>query len=334
MLGTSSMRRPATTRAFTLIELLVVIAIIGVLVALLLPAVQAARDAARRMQCQSNLRQIAIAAHNHHQAFGFFPSAGWGYRWVGDPDRGVGASQPGGWTYQLLPFLEEASVRELGRDGRPDEITPEQRAGAAAARRRVLSIYICPSRRSHGLFPHKRSALPGGSATPYYHNGDWTDETARTDYKANGGDVQLLWGAGPDSLAAGDREAFDAVSNSTGVVFQGSEIGFRNILDGTTHTYFAGEKALHPDHYYSGESRTDNHALFSGDDWDNIGWTHQPPVQDINERDDGRRFGSPHDVGVYFAMCDGSVRLVSFDVDPQVHRFLGNRQDGETSPIR
>jgi hypothetical protein len=316
------------------VELLVVIGIIGALVALLLPAVQSARDAARRMQCQSNLRQIAIAAHNHHLSFGFFPSAGWGYRWVGDPDRGVGASQPGGWTYQLLPFIEEASVRELGRDGQPDAITPQQRVGAAAARLRVLSIYICPSRRGPGLFPHKRSALPGGAANPYYHNGDWTDQTARADYKANGGDVQLLWGAGPGSLAAGDRDTFENAGNSTGVVFQGSQIGLQRITDGTTHTYFAGEKAINPVHYDSGDSRIDNHAQFSGDDWDNIGWTLQPPVQDINERDDGRIFGSAHQAGVYFAMCDGSIRLVSFDVDRRVHRFLGNRQDGEAIESR
>ena len=105
--------RPAR-QAFTLVELLVVIAIIGILVALLLPAVQAAREAARRVQCTNQVKQIALAWHLHHDVHKFFPSAGWGYKYMGDPDRGFGESQTGSWAYSCLPFMEEQAVHRLG----------------------------------------------------------------------------------------------------------------------------------------------------------------------------------------------------------------------------
>src|SRR5437868_14411764 len=92
---------------FTLVELLVVIAIIGVLVALLLPAVQAAREAARRMHCQNNLKQIGIAFHNHTDTFGHLPTGGWGWGWVGDADQGAGVKQTGSWPFNILPFIEQ-----------------------------------------------------------------------------------------------------------------------------------------------------------------------------------------------------------------------------------
>ena len=99
--------------AFTLVELLVVIAIIGVLIALLLPAVQAAREAARRSQCQNHLKQIGLACQLHVDSLKHYPSNGWGYRWMGDPDRGFGEEQPGGWIYSVTPFLEQGSVQHL-----------------------------------------------------------------------------------------------------------------------------------------------------------------------------------------------------------------------------
>src|SRR5271165_3556364 len=95
---------------FTLVELLVVIAIIGILIALLLPAVQAARESGRRVQCSNNLKQLGLGVLQHVDTCGRFPSDGWGWGWVGDPDHGNRMGQPGGWIYNTLPFIEQQAL--------------------------------------------------------------------------------------------------------------------------------------------------------------------------------------------------------------------------------
>ena len=183
--------------AFTLVELLVVIAIIGILVAMLLPAVQAAREAARRTQCMNNLKQIGVGFLNHESAYHHLPSGGWGWWWDGDPDRGHGRAQPGGWLYNILPFIEEAAIHDLGADGSANIITAGQMQGAAMAATKVIPTYACPSRRALQLYP--LVALPDG--THLALNANAVPAVFRSDYAANAGDTFIQWTSGPTSMA-------------------------------------------------------------------------------------------------------------------------------------
>ena len=148
--------RPAATgsRSFTLVELLVVITIIGILIALLLPAIQMAREAARRMQCNNQLKQMALGCLAHEHAQGFFPTMGWGRQWCGWPSRGFNKHQPGGLFYNILPYIKRGDLHDKGgRSGAYSGTTNSNTvlAADAIAINRVIATpmptYICPSRR-------------------------------------------------------------------------------------------------------------------------------------------------------------------------------------------
>jgi prepilin-type N-terminal cleavage/methylation domain-containing protein/prepilin-type processing-associated H-X9-DG protein len=330
-----------SSRGFTLVELLVVIAIIGILVALLLPAIQAAREAARRTQCKNNQRH--------------FPTGGWGWFWVGDPDRGFGKDQPGGWLYNILPFIEEGSLHDAGKDGDPENLSRDQRLAAAALVSSPIPVINCPSRRASKAYPMGTNA--GG--TNGLFNSITPNSAGRTDYAMNSGHVYNEWpttaqGQGPTSYAAAEAAfAWGGVANRnfpspngpnalTGISFERSEVSMRQVTDGTSKTYMIGERYIPIAHYEDGTWAADNETWCTGFNNDNYRRTgridganivEETPIPDTDTTspDSVGRFGSAHSGGWNVSYCDGSVTFVSYDIDWQVHRDLGNREDGNAT---
>ena len=324
--------------AFTLIELLVVIAIIGTLIGLLLPAVQSVRESARLVQCRNNLRQIGVAATQHAATQGHLPTGGWGWGWIGDPDRGFDHRQPGGWVFTLLPFMEQEPLYSLQAG-----LTGSARAAAGATLVATsLPGFHCPSRRSAQLYPHWGFRYKVSDAVP---------AVAKSDYAANGGDrdfyprVGGLWNpnchngdCGPSALPSdGELRGFlEAVTANparqpTGVVFVLSEVKPASIRDGLSNTLLGGEKFLNPDDYTTGKSSGDNETMYVGVNGETVRAANAGtrPYQARRGVDSMNNFGSVHAGQFATLRCDGSVQMLSYDVDPTTYERLANRRDGQ-----
>ncbi len=336
--------RNQKSRAFTLVELLVVITIIGILIALLLPAVQAAREAARQLQCKNNLKQIALACLDHEQINKFLPTDGWGYAWAGEPTRGFDKRQPGGWHYNILPYMEQQALHDLGAD---QGLTGTRPAFAQCAST-PLATYICPTRRNVVAYPFIWAN--GGIADLCNCTPDPT-LLGRSDYAGSGGDC--LWSNACDgaeaaitTVAAGDAQSDlwwsqQNGGQGNGIFFIRSMTKMADITDGTANTYLLGEKYCDPDHYSDGTSPWDDQGWDTGWDWDTIRWScgsggsssgtagSFQPTQDTPGLGLGLAFGSAHANGFQMAFCDGSVQMMSYTINLVVHACLANRLDGQ-----
>jgi prepilin-type N-terminal cleavage/methylation domain-containing protein/prepilin-type processing-associated H-X9-DG protein len=298
----SSPRRQGSG-GFTLIELLVVIAIIGVLIALLLPAVQKVREAANRTQCQNNLHQIALAMHNYHDSQGSFPS-GFRCQTTDDPNN----TAPGwGWAALLLPYVEgDTLARQINFDlsvGDPANLN---------ARTTVLKLFVCPSDRSTGVY------------TILDHSGNPLAEAATNSYAA-------CHGVGPDL----DEELDDG----NGLFFRNSQVRMADVTDGTSNTIAVGERAaLLTQTPWAGAVPFGTTRITPGAPTANPGAVEEAPTQvlshvavhTINDPNaDPEDFFTPHAGMAMFFFADGSVRPLRTVIALSVLQALATRNGGE-----
>ncbi len=299
---------------FTLVELLVVIAIIGILIALLLPAVQSAREAARRMQCSNNLKQIGLALHNYHAAHGVFPPGGI----TKIPKStcllaGVEGSDGGApWSVFILPFLEQMSqYNQYDFKKSFASLWWEQSAGNHTVQFRPNSAFQCPSDpvSSGDRCNTNYFACQGGGATPKCHG----------------------------SASIG-RAFFD-----NGLFHNNSSVKIEQIRDGSSNVFMVGETNLCPleegqagGPYGSWDSAlrvTSGTYTFpmnlSGAMYGiNTQYKSYNPLRTFTGNVAAATFGSHHPGGCNFAMADGSVHFLSENMDINSYRSLGIRDDG------
>jgi prepilin-type N-terminal cleavage/methylation domain-containing protein len=287
------MRTRISRIGFTLVELLVVIAIIGILIALLLPAVQAARESGRRTQCQSNLKQIGVAVQTHHDTRKQFPMARNRY-----DQRAVS------WAFFLLPYIEETTMY-VSFDPKFRVFDDENKQ----TMRTPVEIYACPSRRT-------------AAADRNFDNNDQPPEPGTLgvatlgDYAANAGhryNTGMVAGEVPGTLVF-----MDADITVSGPIYSGSRISDRRVTDGLSNTLAIGERHLPPvpqntdpmmEHYKQGDT-----AFIAGDTPATILAGTENGLAIGPDEPDCYKFGSLHWGVVQFAMLDGSVQELQTDI--------------------
>lgn len=316
---------------FSLIELLVVISIIGILIGLLLPAVQKVRESANKISCTNNLKQIGLALHNHLNVFNGFPSAGFGGGYAPHPDKS-GINQPGNWVYSILPFVEQEALHKMGTG-----LAGKNLEDANLNRMQFpLKIFICPSRRTSTLYPL-------GNDDTFVRSPplcSFITRSAKNDYAMNGGDIFIDHGSGPNNLIDAENGSyiFPSAGNHRGLNFVNHMFKIDDIKDGSSNTYLVGEKCLSFISVQDPSSTWgDDQAIFVSDVMDAIRYsevkgTYCLPKQDRLGPDtmaEMLSFGSPHAGGFSMVFADARVQMVSYGIKESVHRGLSTRLGGE-----
>lgn len=325
----------------SLTECAAIVVVVALGLQMLLPAIQMSREAARRGHCASNLRDLGMGTCLYEREHNAFPSGGWGPRWVGSPDRGIGPSQPGSWGYSALGYVGRQDLRDLGRNCKGDEL----RRALAQVCQTAIPIFNCPTRREATVFDRYITGQPltsdGSTRLPIR-------KVARADYAINTGDIGVGQPSETDmnqvapTIPDGDSPAFVwyETKHLNGLSFGRSQVVRRQVLDGLSKTYLIGEKYLPKHAVNNGTNCGDDESMYSGFDNDNgRSAENVPQFDDIAMEMSGAfevsmssAFGSSHD-GIWQAVFgDGSVHSLSFNIDANIHKSLANREDG--TPLR
>ena len=297
------MKKKQRRFGFTLIELLVVIAIIAILISLLVPAVQKVREAANRTTCINNLKQIALAVHDHDSTFGCFPDAGrdWNASRSKAPDGTPlnAPKQDWGWAYQILPFIEQQDVW----------IRPKDIEVANA----IIGMYFCPTRRAPVAYQSAQNGISG------LHGA--------IDYAGNGGQGPVVFPAGSP------WKGFDGtiITNNNN-----RAVSLKNltVLDGTSNTILVGERNVNVKRLGDTGQADEDNGYVSGWDWDVIRWGYNRPTPDrFDASGSSTNFGSSHPGVCMFAFCDGAVHPIQYDILLQTFKDLCSRNDGRNVTI-
>ncbi|MCS7015425.1 MAG: DUF1559 domain-containing protein [Gemmatales bacterium] len=306
---------------FNLVELLVVISVIGLLLALLLPAVQRVRESANRVRCGNNLSNIALAFHVFHHDYGIFPTGGAGFvRTMLQDQPAAPPDQDWGWPYQILPYVEQAALHAVPGVGYSSSVDTNNPISSTP-----VAIYFCPSRRRPGLKTDGRAGIDyfgnGGTNGPFTVPGQSEAyvNPALGDWSATG----MIIRSGPSYLRR-------AISWESGVI------------DGASNTLLIAEKSFHLGEVNGSPCCYDNESYIGG--WHNRNWPDTVGTAALAPAPDARetpptaaypnnngilyRFGSAHPSSMNVALVDRAVRRLRYTVSLPHLQSLAVRDDG------
>ena len=301
----------------TLIEFVVVISIIAVLLAMLLPALMSVRESSRNLSCANRLKQISMATQSHVSAHRHFPAVGWGSNWIGLRDRGFGLSQPGGWLFNILPFIEASSMHELA--------ISEQEARSLVGLDRIERYstiihlaFVCPGKPD----PNNSYKTEGPAWHGQAFGGHPSSYAINAGSNTIGGEL-----VGPVDLDFKDFAALwpSKTSPPNGIASPGRLIFPRDVVDGLSNTLLAGEK------YVQRERRNyvgDTLSPWFGFSLSSVRYVAIKPFRDNDPHGDPQSFGSSHLSHFNVTMADGSVHALQFEIAESVLLNLGMRNDG------